>query len=283
MHADPHERYHLGDECIHGFDDGLCAICFPPKEPEPALKAPPAPRSTRARAESSPRRKQVAPTLRPHEPAPPVDARALRIYHATHLDNLARILGAGALVADAAGANPAVDLSAPDARAYRRQAQIGDATVADYVPFALTTDAHFWEAVRSGTADVRIDPAAIERRPNEYVILVSSVAGAHGAREGVPGTIVVTDQDAAADGATAATSWGDAERMLQRLNREGEEARLAAAEFLVRESLPLERLALIAVADERVRDRVRQALAAGGAKTRIAVYPPWFQPGGGER
>ena len=49
------------------------------------------------------------------------------------------------------------------------------------------------------------------------------------------------------------------------------------AEFHVRGQVPLERFALIAVGNDRVRDRVRQALRAVGATTRVAVYPPWFQ------
>ena len=53
---------------------------------------------------------------------------------------------------------------------------------------------------------------------------------------------------------------------------------LRSAEFLVREHLPLERVLLIAVGNDRVRDRVRAALDAVGLRTRVAVYPPWFQP-----
>ena len=40
----------------------------------------------------------------------------------------------------------------------------------------------------------------------------------------------------------------------------------------------LERVLLIAVGNDRVRDRVRAALDAVGLRTRVAVYPPWFQP-----
>jgi hypothetical protein len=46
----------------------------------------------------------------------------------------------------------------------------------------------------------------------------------------------------------------------------------------VRECLPLEHVLLIAVGNDRVRDRVRAALDAVGLRTRVAVYPPWFQP-----
>jgi hypothetical protein len=210
----------------------------------------------------------------------PVDPKTLRIYHVTHVDNLASILGEGAILADGAGAKPVVDVSAPDARAYRRAATVAgaDAVVADYVPFLLSTDAHVWNAVRTGTADPRLNPAAVQRQPADHVILVGSVAGAVGARTDTPGSVVVTDADAAAGGVGMASEWSTVLRMLQRLHREEEGSRLLSAEFLVRECLPLERVLLIAVGNDRVRDRVRSALDAVGLRTRVAVYPPWFQP-----
>jgi ssDNA thymidine ADP-ribosyltransferase, DarT len=210
----------------------------------------------------------------------PVDPKTLRIYHVTHVDNVASILGEGALLADTAGAEPTVDVSAPDARDFRRAAPVegADTVVADYVPFLLSTDAHVWNAVRTGTPDPRLAPEAVERQPADHVILVSSVAGAVGARTDTVGSVVVTDADAAAGGVEAASAWPDVLRMLQRLHREDDGTRLLSAEFLVRECLPLERVLLIAVGNDRVRDRVRAALDAVGLRTRVAVYPPWFQP-----
>ncbi len=107
---------------------------------------------------------------------------------------------------------------------------------------------------------------------------MSSVASAVGARTETAGTVVVTDADAAAGGVAAASDWPGVLRMLQRLHREEEGSRMLSAEFLVRESLPLERVLLIAVGNDRVRDRVRTSLDAVGLRTRVAVYPPWFQP-----
>lgn len=273
----------MADECIHGFDDGLCAICFPPPEFEPAPKAAPLPRSGRATG-TRPRRPpaRVPGASRPTllADAPQIDAKALRIYHVTHFDNLAPILDAGALLADAAGAKPVVDVSAPDAREFRRTATIDgtDAVVADYVPFLLTTDAHVWNAVRTATPDPRLAEETTNRAPADFVILVSSVAGALGDAPELPGAIVVTDADAAAGGTLEASAWPETQRALQRLHRDDEGARLHTAELLVRECLPLDNVALIAVANDPVRDRVRSALAAAGLRTRVAVYPPWFQP-----
>ncbi|MFD4423024.1 DarT ssDNA thymidine ADP-ribosyltransferase family protein [Agromyces sp. NPDC058484] len=275
------EGFPLADECIHGFDDGLCAICFPPKEPEPR----PAAAASRAARAGGSRRPAPSPRVAGAAGArtlvdAPIDTKTLRIYHVTHVDNVGSILGEGAILADAAGAKPAVDVSASDAREFRRSASVEgtDAVVADYVPFLLSTDAHVWNAVRTGTPDPRLAVGAVERQPADHVILVSSVAGAVGARTDTVGSVVVTDADAAAGGVDAASAWPDVLRMLQRLHREDEGSRLLSAEFLVRECLPLERVLLIAVGNDRVRDRVRAALDAVGLRTRVAVYPPWFQP-----
>ncbi|WP_173922230.1 DarT ssDNA thymidine ADP-ribosyltransferase family protein [Agromyces sp. Marseille-P2726] len=210
---------------------------------------------------------------------PPLDPKTVRIYHVTHLENLASILGEGAILADSAGATPKVDISAPDARAFRRSATVDgtESVVADYVPFLLSTDAHVWNAVRTGTPDPRLAPHAVERPAADHVILVSSVTSAVGARTESPGTVVVSDSDAAAGGVAMASSWPAVLRLLQRVHRDDEGARLLSAEFLVRENLPLERVILIAVGNEPVRDRVRAALDAVGLRTRVAVYPPWFQ------
>lgn len=272
----------LGDECIHGFEDGLCAICFPPKAPEPAPAATQRasrPRSTAALRPTAARPKAAA--GRAPKLGAPVDVRGTRLYHVTHVDNLGRILGAGAVLADQGdpGANPVVDIAAPALREYRRSAPApgGHGVLADYVPFFLGVDAPIWEAVRSGTPDPRLAAEAVARPAADHVILVSSVAAAVGARADMPGEIVATDSDAAAGVAVAASAWPDVERMLVRLTRLDEGAGLRQAEVHVRGRVPLERFALIAVGNDRVRDRVRQALRAVGATTRVAVYPPWFQ------
>jgi hypothetical protein len=293
----------LGDECIHGFDEGLCAICSPPAEPDPAVAAARsrqvrAPgtshaaaaaaeaRAAKAKASSRPAAsgrasRSAGSTRAAGVGEAPVDAGATRLYHVTHIDNLGRILGTGALLADAGDppAEPVVDLAAPAARAFRRSTTVGDsgAVVAEYVPFLLSTDAHVWESIRTGAADPRLTPEAVGRPIADHVILVTSVAAAVGARLKTPGELVVSETDAAVGGAAFADTWSEAERTLVRLTLADEGSGLLAAEVLVRGSVPLERIALVAVANDRVRDRVRAALQAVGSKTRVAVYPPWFQ------
>ncbi|MFE5672419.1 DarT ssDNA thymidine ADP-ribosyltransferase family protein [Agromyces sp. NPDC056523] len=285
----------MGEECIHGFDEGLCAICSPPPEPEaPARTA--RTRATRtastgataSRGGTSTRASRPAASARSPRvagvSAPPLDAGKARLYHLTHIENLARILGAGALLADAGDppASPVVDVADPAARAYRRSASVGDtgAHVADYVPFLLSTDAHVWDAIRTGTPDPRLTAEAVRRPAADHVLLVTSVAAAAGARLQTPGEVAVSETDAALGGAAIAATWPAAERAIARVTLADEGAGLRAAEVLVHGSVPLERIALIAVANDRVRDRVRAALQAVGAKVRVAVYPPWFLGGG---
>lgn len=277
------------DECIHGFDDGLCAICFPPKAPEPPAPESPKARAPRVSSRTSPtaagaggsRPKRGSTRAARLADEPPVDPATLRVYHLTHLDNLARILGSGALLADAGDplAAPVVDISAPAAREYRRSTPAGepDSTLAEYVPFFLSVDAHLWMAIRDGAVDPRLSsPAADESRaPADFVLLVSSAAQAAGARVSQPGHVIAATSDASLPGAELAVGWYEAERVLRRMAVDDEG--LAAGEFLVKGEVPLERIQLVAVANDRVRDRVRAALSAVGAKTRVAVYPPWFQ------
>ena len=186
------EGFHLADECIHGFEDGLCAICFPPKEPEPKPVVAVKSRSSRAggaphRSAARPRSGCAAPLGRRG------DRRRRRCASTTsRTSTTSRASWAsGALLADAAdpGAQPEVDIAAPAAREFRRSAELDGtgAVVADYVPFLLTTDAHVWNAVRTATPDPRLDPAAVERPPADYVIFVSSVGIALGARTDMVG------------------------------------------------------------------------------------------------
>jgi len=279
----------LGEECIHGFDEGLCAICSPPPEPAVATKPARAVRPTADRSATSERAAArgagAGASARSSRStsgasAAPVDAGATRIYHVTHIENLGRILGAGAILADAGDppATPAVDLAAPAARAYRRTATVpgADATVAEYVPFLLSTDAHVWDAIRTGTPDPRLAADAVERAAADHVILVSSVAAAAGARREIDGEVVVSATDAAVGGAVLAADWSAVSRAIVRLTLADDGEGLRTGELLVRSGVPLERIALIAVSNDRVRDRVRAALQAVGAKTRVAVYPPWF-------
>jgi hypothetical protein len=128
----------------------------------------------------------------------PVDPKTVRIYHVTHVDNLASILGEGAVLADGAGAAPVVDMSAPDARVFRRAAEVdgADAVVADYVPFLLSTDAARLERRahrHPGSAPLagrRRAPACRPRHPRE--LRRRRRGPAHRHRR----TVVLTDADA---------------------------------------------------------------------------------------
>ncbi|WP_350347336.1 DarT ssDNA thymidine ADP-ribosyltransferase family protein [Agromyces sp. G08B096] len=277
-------------ECIHGFDDGLCAICFPPKAPEPDPQPVVAARTRAARPAGESAARTAARATRTPAPSkggrpltePPVDAAAMRVYHLTHLDNLARILGSGALLADAGSvpAAPVVDVAAPAAREFRRRSELegSGVPIAAYVPFFLSTEAHLWTSIRDGEPDPRLVPETEEspRSAADFVLLVSSAGQAAGARAAVDGHVAVSTADLALPGAQAAVGWAEGERLLRRLSVA--EDGLASGEFLVRDEVPLERIQLIAVANDRVRDRVRAALTAVGVKTRVAVYPPWFLP-----
>ncbi|GAA1514959.1 hypothetical protein BJ978_001952 [Agromyces terreus] len=269
----------------------MCATCFPPPEPapKPAVAAVRTPRSsigiggTVTRTRRAPAR--VAGTRGGVQAElAPVDPKTVRIYHVTHIENLASILGEGAILADAAGATPEVDVAAPAAREFRRSAPVEgtEQVVADYVPFLLSTDAHFWEALRTGSPDPRLAAEAVSRPASDHVLFVTDIAAAVGARTETVGAVAITEKDVAALGSVSATEWSDVLRSLRRLHRDDEGAQLLAAEFLVRECLPVERVRLIAVANDRVRDRVKSALDAVGLATRVAVYPPWFQPAGGQ-
>ncbi|MWB99873.1 DarT ssDNA thymidine ADP-ribosyltransferase family protein [Agromyces seonyuensis] len=274
----------MADECIHGFDDGMCAVCFPTAEPAVATRS----RTVRPKLSrlSDPVRQAgaaAAPsqraTLPPAEEARPFDVANSRIFHVTHVDNLAGILGAGAVLADGSGARPTVDIAAPAAREFRRATSIPglERTVADYVPFFLTSDAHLWRTLRDGRPDVRLAANAHERPAADHILVIGTVGKAFGAQGGTPGSVVVTDRDAAVAGGEVEIEQEEIERLVRRLNRSGQEAALGGAEFLVHGSYPIERVAYIGVATEKVRDRVRAALKAVGAKPKILVYPRWFR------
>ncbi len=277
------------DECRHGFEAGMCATCFPPPEPTPRPVVAPvrAPRTTTSLRGTTTRASTRPPARVPGTRAAatftPIDPKTVRIYHVTHVENLASIFGAGAILADTTGAKPEVDLSAPAAREFRRSAPVEgtDNVVADYVPFLLSTDAHVWESLRTGSPDPRLADNATSRPAADHVLFVTSIEKAVGARTEQVGAVAVTGTDVAATGSVVDSAWPDVLRALQRIHRDDEGAQLASGEFLVHDALPLERVLLIAVGNDRVRDRVRAVLDTFDLRTRVAVHPPYFQPGGG--
>lgn len=250
-------------ECIHGFDEGMCDICFPRVAPEPVRAA--AASSTRPVGRSAPTRPtRTAPTAgRPA--AAPFGAR--RLYHWTHLRNLESILLDGELRTRAAGLEPDVDVAAPLVRDLRARADVGDGrAVAAFVPFAASPDSDRWAEVREGAEGAQWSAAARGTGASDYAVLV--VTG-----KDAGGDVVVADGDASAPRTRFAI--GEPAKAVARLLVSDPE--LTAAEVLLPGPMPLSAVGLIAVANEPARARVRGMFRdVEGAPPRVVVHPPWF-------
>ena len=233
-------------ECIHGFEDGMCDSCYP--------KTPRAAPIVVRRGRSS-----VAPRTA-GSPVKRVQIAAQRIYHVTHVRNLEGILDHGLL----ASADAEVDVSSAITRELRATAEVGAGeSVSSYVPFYLAPDATLWEQLRDGAVEPRWSLAAREAVPADFVILVTSV-GALGE------SAVVCDADAASGDSEFATTPSEVDGMLRRLHGTDH---VRDAEVLVRGSLSFDAVQLIGVANDPMRDKVRELVG----DTKVAVYPPWFQ------
>ena len=235
-------------ECIHGLEIPLCDACYPKAQPEKAapVRAVRTPRSTRVAGVAT-SRKSIDPTTQ-------------RVYHVTHINNLESILDADQLDA---GANPTVDLSTALTRELRLTAEVGPGqSVAEYVPFYLAPTALRWDELRRGAEDeTRWSAAARTAAPVDFVVLVTTVSA-------LGPDAVVADGDAAASLTRFATGDG----IVTALTRLHDTATSDAGEVLARASVPFSSIQLIGVANDRVRDRVRDLTSA-----KVAVYPPWFQ------
>lgn len=258
----PLERTPVTTECIHGLDIARCDVCSP-RIPPPEARALKPPRAPARRSDA--RRSAPISSTKPVA----VDTGARRIFHITHRRNLAGILAAGSVLSDAAGAAPAVDISAADNRELRREVLAGAEPVSAHVPFFLAPNAILWDGMRSGEADYRLVDGVRGTPASDFVMLVSTVrAAGDGA--------VVADGDAA-DPATRFSSLADlGGRMPRRLH--DEEDALRSAEFLVPGEFPFAAMTLVGVANDRVRTEVRSLLEAHGFAQKVSVYPPWFQP-----
>jgi ssDNA thymidine ADP-ribosyltransferase DarT-like protein len=256
-------------ECMHGFDEGMCDICFPRKAAEPpvtmaATATRTAPRVTappRVRARLTERPAGAPPKL------PPFGSR--RLYHVTHARNLEAILLEGGIKALSAGADPDVDIAAPVIRQLRATTNVGDGRmVADFVPFALSPGAGWWSELREGAPGARWSAAARLTSPAEYVALVV-------AAERIGPDVVIAEGDSSAP----ATHFmiGEPARNLAIAVRKDPE--LAAVEVLVAERVPLEAVVLLGVPNEPMRTRVRRMFeAVDQTPPKIVVHPPWFLP-----
>lgn len=283
-------------ECIHGLDEVLCDVCTP--KPAPVIP----PKEVKARA---PRATKVPRSSRPAAPvraagapvAKRIDVDVHRIFHLTHLKNLAGIAERGALLPDAAGANPEFDLSAPGHRDERRTAALPEIapdaaadtvepadeapadteprTVAHCVPFFATPESRLWADVRTGTPDPRLSAAAKESAAADYVILATTV----GEVERSAALVLALDEASA----PAAPMTGDRDAMRRELRRlvaveaeEGDDHPLGHIELLAVGQVPVEAITLIGVANSKARDEVKEILHDAGLGIRVAVYPPWF-------
>jgi ssDNA thymidine ADP-ribosyltransferase, DarT len=268
----------VSDECIHGFVDGLCATC----NPKPVAEVPVAARTaTRSRVAAPPRA-----TVRSLRAAARVSVASAsadtlleqRIYHVTHITNLAGIRESRAIVA---GAQPTLDLSPAELRNERREISVpgisvspsADAILADFVPFFLSPDATLWQNLRAGLEHPRLSASARAADSLDFVFLVSTVRHVLTSER----AFLIADRNV--EGATTrfATTREDAERMLFRLRSDADGSPLLDAELLVAGALPLESITLIGVANDRVRQTVRDVLAGSDFTPKISVYPPWFQ------
>ncbi len=193
-----------------------------------------------------------------------IDPGQQRVYHVTHIRNLEAILAAGDLSAQA---TPVVDLSTELTRELRLTAEAAPGrSVAEYVSFYLTPSAAIWDDLRRGAEDeTRWSSAARAAASVDFVVFVTTVSALG---EGT----VVTDGDAAG---SLTRFWGgdDIVRALTRLH---DSETTDQAEVLAPVSVPFGAIQLIGVANDPVRERVRAILGAG-VKTKVAVYPPWFQ------
>lgn len=266
----------MSDECIHGLDVMACDVCRPRLAPQ-APEAPVAPAPPRAPRAASPRRSapaRRAPSLRGPAPAGPTGTTAtvpvlsaLRGHHVTHLRNLEAILADGALRADA---TPELDVSSVPTRLRRAEAVVDGRPVTEHVPFSLTPLSTTWQQLRAGGADGRWSAAARETRATDYVVLVVPV-------QALGDDLAVTDRDAGDPAARTAQGVHDGGALLRRASLTDPE--LADAELLVPDRVDLSLVTLVGVGNDTVRDQVKRAFAeAGGARPRVAVYPPWFRP-----
>lgn len=247
-------------ECIHGLEIERCDICAPRKqkisadgvsEVKPARARPK--RASRASAST----KQVT-----------VDPGTRRIFHLTHIKNLAGILEEKRILSDVAGANPVVDISTADNRELRREVSAGSKPVAAFVPFFLAADAVLWEDLCTGVASHQLSEDSQRIPASEFVVLVGSM-GAAGE------DAVIADGDAA----DPATQFSSPDMLGGRMPRRffEEEDSLRYAEVLVPDAFPFESVTLIGVANDKVRTRVRELISAQGYGQKVSVYPPWFQ------
>lgn len=265
----------MSDECRHGFDAGLCAICYPPKQPERSAAERPAlsRAAQRNRSVPVPRRRSSRPPSAPTTKL--VDVEKQRLYHVTHVRNLPSILETGSILADAElDGGRVIDLSSAENREARRRTSVDEqAFVSEYVPFFLSPDARVWNSVRSRERNVRLAADSTDFAASDFVVLVATVGDLRRA----DAEFVVGDGDAVAPLTRFATTDSEVDRMLVRFALDDGDLVLSA-EALVRRSVPLSSLSIIGVPSVQARESVKRLLADAGHSIKVAAYQPWFAP-----
>jgi len=222
------------------------------------------------------------PSRRESAVAHPVDVKAHRIYHVTHVENLVGILADGAVRARAAvpmRADPHVDIaSVADADA-RASTTVAGRPATAFVPFFLTPDARLWGDLRSGADEPRLLPRATRPVASEFVVLVASIGDALGSASADPSdlAVAVTDDDVAGQTSKVETGIDGVERMIRSLIADPEQNRLPTAELLLADALPFSAVSVVGVANVPMRERVKGLLAAAGHRTRVSAHSPWFE------
>lgn len=284
----------MNEECIHGLDKARCDLCTPKARPvveQPVRTATVRPRqataSTTTATRAPARRTPTRPATRAAG-APPEDVGTQRIYHLTHVSNLADILSAGRLLADGSSeweTRPIVDISSPENRAARRNALLaadGSSSVANYVPFALAPKSSIWEGVLVGETDDRLAASVLAIAPADFVMLVTTVKAVFDAvdarEERNAMAVAVTDGDAANPLTRFGSTRDTAERQIRKLRADQLSEAILDAELLVADEFPIESVTLIGVANDRAREVVKAVLKDFSFRPKVAVYPPWFRP-----
>ena len=241
----------------------MCASCFPPAPPAVPLPVKRTPR-TAARSLRTPapgatgKAAEVRPPALPH-----------RIFHVTHISNLPLILDAGEL-RPSSTAEPALRLASDITHELRATAPVtDDVSVHDCVAFSLSPLATWWGEVQDGAAGPTWSDEARAASTVDFVVLGVDI-------EAVANELVVSDGDAAAKLTRLGSGPEGRDRMLARAA--ATPWALQAAEALLPGTVPLDRVALVAVANDRRRDEVRALLKSAGVTAKVAVYPPWFVP-----
>lgn len=247
-------------ECIHGFDEGLCDVCYPRTPARPPARV------SRVAATRAPR--STATTRSAGASAAPATLRLAgrRVHHVTHLRTLESIALDGELRADA---TPDVDVSSATTRELRSSATVPDGrSVASLVAFQLAQDSTRWQELREGAAGSHWSDAARAAKPADFVILAAPI-------DALGDDVVFADGDAGAVATRFAAGLESGTQALRRLHASDPDFR--DAELLVAGPVSFDVVAVVTVANDRVRDEVRTMFANAGRRApRIAVYPPAF-------